>query len=322
MGLTHYPNGLTSFGVPVMPHSDLWLPQDAKTYFVSTLAGSNDNIGDYESPYATVQQAVNQVPNTSQSTNRNRGTMIYVNPGLYAEQVEVADRRYMRFIGAGIGLSIIAGGNSTGTAFTPHGNLASDNVGMVIAARATTVTGFTFRGVGSAYGLYIGDGGRRDSTWNYDASDCKVYGNHFDGDEFAGRYAIVTDGCQNNLHVFNNTFIRWLNGGIAGGSGLARTTVHASVYGNFFKGCRGYGVRLFAGHQIGGWCTGPGNVFEDDDTTTLTNPALYEATGAGINFYVGNYEACTNEFSGQATDWHAGNYEGRPGNTMDHVSVA
>lgn len=332
MGLTHFPNGISSFGMPMTGAPDLWLPLDAKTYYVSQLSGSNNNNGDYDTPYLTMNQAITQVPNTSQSTNRNRGTMIYVNPGLYAEQAEIQDRRYIRMIGAGEGLSIVAGGNSSGTTFNPGGAATSpaDNVGMVVAARGTIVTGFTFRGVAGGYGLYLGDGGRRWSLGSsaYTTRDCFVYGNLFDGDEFdtAARFGIVVDGCPGNINIFRNTFIRWggsaTGGGILGSSGTTQTTRHVNVFDNFFKGCRGYGVLLNAGTVISGWCTGPNNVFEDDDTTALTNPALYNATGAGINFYVGNFEACANEFSGQATDFHAGNYEGRPGNVMDHVSVA
>lgn len=56
MGLTNYPNGLTSFGVPVLP--DVQFPVWAKHYWVDGTAGSDGNRGDSpDKPFATMEQA-------------------------------------------------------------------------------------------------------------------------------------------------------------------------------------------------------------------------------------------------------------------------
>ena len=311
MSLTKYPDGISSFGSPVTPAPTLWLPQDAETFFISVLSGSDDNRGSYESPYLTPQQAVNQVPNTSQSTNRERGTMIYVNPGEYARQTEIEDRRYIRLIGAGYGLTILNAGASTGTTFAPSsgGVFAgtADNVGLVIAARSTLVTGFTIRGTASSYGIYIGDGGRRNSTWNYDASDCRIFNCEFDGDSYSGQWGIVIDGGQNIL-LCDNYLTGWVRGGIAVGSGISRSTIGVRIRNNDILACRGYGVLRIAGHQARSVSVGPGNVFSDDVTTALTNSVLF-GTGDLEGVMGGNYDLTANGATGTATDRMGGNFE-------------
>lgn len=324
MGLTHFPNGVSSFGVPMTGNIPYFLPRNAKVYFVDK-SGSDNNNGSYEAPYLTTQQAVNQIPQGGGAAVTERGSAILVGPGLYEAETRIMDRRYISLIGAGPGRTIIAGGNAAGggTSFTLPAQPAISGHGLMIASRGIYVTGFTFRGVGSANGMYIGDGTRIDSSVNYVASDVHIWGNYFDGDDWDGRWGIGVDGAAGPVNIYNNTFFRWGLGGIVGGPGASKGTVEVTVHHNYFTYCRGFGVDLTAGAGgVTNWCTGPGNVFTDDNTTALTNPARYADTGTGLNYYVGNYEACANEFSGQATDFHCGNYEGLAGNTMTHVSMA
>lgn len=321
MGLTYFPNGVSSFGIPMTGNAPYFLPKDAKAHFVDKSGSDGNPDGTYEAPYLTIQQAVNQVAAGGAAGNP-RGTIVYVGPGLYEEETRLMDRRYITLLGAGPGRTIIAGGNASGggTSITLTGQPAITGHGIMIEARGVIVTGFTFRGVGSANGMHIGAGDKITAGSNFIASDVYVYGNTFHGDAWDGRWGIGVDGAQ-RVHIFDNTFLEWGLGGIHGGSS-AQTTQYVNVFSNFFKSCRGFGVDLAAGSVIRGWCTGPNNVFEDDDTTALTNPARYAATGPGLNYYVGNYEACATELSALASDFHCGNYEGLAGGTMTHVSMA
>lgn len=320
MGITHFPNGISSFGSTIMGPSHLWLPQGASVYFVAKAAdgGSTSGTGSYESPTSTIQRAVEQV--TAGSTTANlQGSTIYVNPGRYNEQVVSADRRGFRLIGSGMGLTHLDLTGVSGTSsVTPTGQSAGAPA-MVLASRNHVVTGFTFKVILNTYGLYIGDGRKYNSAYNYVAQDCHVYGNKFDGDAFAGYYGLVVDGAK-SLRIYDNIFFNLGAGGIHGGSGVGPTS-DVKVWFNHFKACRGYGVRIAGGASVHYWSTGPFNIFEDDVTTAMTNPAAYGAAG-GPNSYCGNYEMCANEFSGQTTDFHGGNYEGLAGNTMTHVSQA
>jgi hypothetical protein len=54
MGLTNFPNGLTSFGVPVLPDA----AHTGNVFFVRSTYGSNGNVGSFESPFATIDYAI------------------------------------------------------------------------------------------------------------------------------------------------------------------------------------------------------------------------------------------------------------------------
>lgn len=73
MGLTHFPSGLSSFGVPVMGGGSI--PQTTGTYFFVDDGGSNANDGkDPDHPVATIDYAVGQC-------TQNVGDVIIVMPG-------------------------------------------------------------------------------------------------------------------------------------------------------------------------------------------------------------------------------------------------
>ena len=58
MVTTNYPNGITSFGVPVIGSGNLPLPSpNGSTWFVSSTAGNNGNDGTFNTPWATLAYA-------------------------------------------------------------------------------------------------------------------------------------------------------------------------------------------------------------------------------------------------------------------------
>ena len=56
MGLTNFPHGISSFGVPVLPSGDV--PHTGNVYFVRSTVGANGNVGSFDSPFATIDYAI------------------------------------------------------------------------------------------------------------------------------------------------------------------------------------------------------------------------------------------------------------------------
>lgn len=84
MGLTNYPNGISSFGMPVLgTGSDLIPPTTGNVYFVDSSTGSNGNSGtDADHPFATIDYAIGKC-------SANKGDVIICMPG-HAEAVSSA----------------------------------------------------------------------------------------------------------------------------------------------------------------------------------------------------------------------------------------
>src|ERR1700730_8504833 len=59
MAYTNFPNGLTSFGVPVIGPGGS-LPVGGNYWFVNSVGGSNGNPGSFDAPFATLAYALSQ----------------------------------------------------------------------------------------------------------------------------------------------------------------------------------------------------------------------------------------------------------------------
>lgn len=82
MSLSNFPNGVSSFGMPVLPGGGL-PPTTGKVWFVHSVSGSNDNAGDTPgAPLATIDYAVGKC-------TANQGDIILVMPG-HAETISAA----------------------------------------------------------------------------------------------------------------------------------------------------------------------------------------------------------------------------------------
>ena len=92
--LTDFPNGVSSFGTPVVGGLNFGL-----TYFVDGTNGNDLNAGtSYDEAFATIQAAV-----TKQIANTNSlGDVIYVLPGTYAESVYAPTFNNCSLIGTGV----------------------------------------------------------------------------------------------------------------------------------------------------------------------------------------------------------------------------
>lgn len=97
MPLSHFPHGVSSFGIPQMGSSDVSVPNaNGNVWFVDAAAGSDGNSGsDPSQALKTIAQALSKAGNGT-------GDTIFIQPGSYAENV-VVSKDYITLIGALIG---------------------------------------------------------------------------------------------------------------------------------------------------------------------------------------------------------------------------
>lgn len=99
MGFTNFPNGVTSLGIPVVGSGGVSIPgandagRTGAVWFVNSEAPGG--LGSLESPFATIQQAIN-------AAGDGTGDTIYVFPGSYAETLTVT-KSALSIIGAILG---------------------------------------------------------------------------------------------------------------------------------------------------------------------------------------------------------------------------
>jgi hypothetical protein len=94
MPITNYPNGISSFGVPVLVGANA--PVFGTVYAVDGTNGSDGNKGTVDFPFKTIQKAITrQIAETT-----GLGDVIYVKPGVYAEAL-TGDLTKVSLIAAG-----------------------------------------------------------------------------------------------------------------------------------------------------------------------------------------------------------------------------
>lgn len=127
MGLTNFPNGVTSFGIPVLPSASPVVTGNA--FFVDSATGSDGGAGNSpEKPFKTIDYAIGRC-------TANKGDIIYVMPG-HSETVTGAggitcDVAGVSIIGLGsYGLApqILMDGAATVTCLITAANVTLDNL--------------------------------------------------------------------------------------------------------------------------------------------------------------------------------------------------
>jgi hypothetical protein len=91
MSFTNFPNGLTSFGIPVLGGGQISIPNRPEQIFFVDQTGAFSTTGTQSS--TTIQAALNQVISGA-------GATIFVFPGTYEENLTIADLDYVSIIGA------------------------------------------------------------------------------------------------------------------------------------------------------------------------------------------------------------------------------
>lgn len=135
MGITHFPHGISSFGVPVLGGAGT-IPQTTGTYFFVDDSGSNANDGkDTDHPFADLDYAIGQ-------TTEDHGDVIILMPG-HAQAVTATiacDKAGVTIVGLGHG--------EARPTFTHDGALADDVV--EISADSVVINNVKLVGSGAA----------------------------------------------------------------------------------------------------------------------------------------------------------------------------
>lgn len=347
MAMTKFPNGVSSFGSPIVATPQYFLSNGAAAYFAGGPNSSDDNKGtDYDRPLSRISKAVvdkvkNSTTGSVEHGTRGAGDFVYVSAGTYAENVRIIQRNYTRIIGAGMGVCTITPGSTASSQNTdalgqsqtitvPNQTTLMTNWAFIIASRGVVVTGFTVTGVGgtsAANGaFYIGDGRRISSSLNEGASMFHIYGNLIDGEGGVnGGWGFVFDGFGPGGIVEGNTITRYASGGLLVNDGAGRATFGGIFRRNTIIGCRGYGIRRSANYS-GGLCVYEDNTILDDGGSILTNGVLLGTITSGLGDMVsGNRFGTSNApiSVSDAQDRISGNFTSTAGSAaVTYVSMA
>lgn len=184
MSLTNFPNGISSFGIPVVGHTAASV--FGTPYFVNANTGSNDYRGNsVDRPFKTIQKAV--------STVSSNGA-IYIAPGVYSENVVTEDdtgARNVSIIGSG-GASMP--GWNGGVQWSPS---TSSSPCLRIKASGWRVSGIAFRPGTTSSGIELySDMTTANFLTGADGSLCRggeIFNCMFFGNA-TGKYGIVFQG--------------------------------------------------------------------------------------------------------------------------------
>jgi len=209
MGITHFPNGVSSFGVPVLGGSSGLIPQTTGDYFFVDDSGSNANDGkDPDHPFADLDYAIGE-------TTSDHGDVIILMPG-HAESATAiaADKAGLTIVGLGHGEAMPTITGTTGNADLIDVTVDSvvfRNIKLVGGASGTTAlidaTGDAdFLTVDRCW-LQLGAAAPVDAITLASGADdvtvvyCTFYGNTSALDNF-----ILAEGAVQRLTVMNNVF--------------------------------------------------------------------------------------------------------------------
>jgi len=208
MGLTHFPHGISSFGVPQLGGAGL-IPQTTGTYFFVDDSGSNANDGkDPDHPFADLDYAIGQC-------TADHGDIIIVMPG-HAETVAAT----IAVDVAGIQIIGLGNGEARPT-FTHDGTLADDlveisadsavlkNMKLVGAANCTGLINITGDGdyaVIDSVEFSAGAAPVKHLTMETGADDVLITGCRFIGTAAGTDAFVITEGKCNRLRITNSYF--------------------------------------------------------------------------------------------------------------------
>jgi hypothetical protein len=300
---TNFPNGLTSFGIPLLGGGQVSIPNLPNQVIFVDQTGQFSQVGQ---SVATIQNALNQVRN-------NAGATIYVFPGTYEENLTVTDEmNYLSIIGAqlagyarpdivptsGIALEVLAQGFNCrsvrfagsdsdvvvqrGNGFAYNDCVFDGDAGMAATEAALRLVGSTtddsysasegiianslFRGTSVGAGIIVQHSVA--AGGGIGSSDVQVVGNRFYGNAVDILSAVNTSGGGAGI------MLRWL---IA--QNYFMTVGAAFVYANLAAGA--------AGDLAANTCLAAGNWFADDAFVA----GQWSIAGQPGQMFAGNYDA-------------------------------
>jgi hypothetical protein len=301
MGVTNFPNGITSFG-EVVYGSPITTP--GQKYFVSRNMGASGDGTSWASAFKTIGEAVTQV-NSDYSAGvgdtNGRDRVVYIAEGWYGEVGMTLTASDVTFVstasGSNINDGVVLYGSATAGGF---------DAGAVVPVLTVTGSSNTFRGMGfmnSASGLYacvsVGTSGSSGPSnnffdrcfWPRDVADAYTYGLVDYGNE-----GLRVEGCFFSQSASTAGILIASNGVV--------NPVNDWVVGCIFCGTP-TGISQTAGHNTvikGNWFYDS----SDDRADEVDNPINIAATSA---FATGNFapQNTLAEFNGGAAGVTLGN---------------
>lgn len=255
MPLTNFPNGLSSFGVPVMGGAGNILPVTTGKYvFVSSATGSNSNTGeDTDKPKATLNGAV-------AACRASKGDVIVLMPG-HTESVTSATTQVL----SKAGITVVGLGWGR---LRPTFNFTNTAGSFEMDAANCVIRNVVFTADVSAVVVGI----------NVDAANCVIEGCEFDYVDTGDDFAIYVDASSVVGTQFLGNVVRGESGTAGSTDGIVLVASHKTVIdGNVF---------------IGQWSNAPiSNATTLSTRVQVTNNYIYNADtsdGNGIAFTVAN----------------------------------
>jgi len=276
-----------------------------KIFHVDGNKAASGNGLSWNTAFKTIQEA-------HDAATSARGDIILIAPmtsgsGRYNENVLIT-KESLTFMGVGGGrCNPIIRPSAATTKYPFTGEVEGTTIsgcGFLIMAKNTTVQNLAFDASGAYVGIYLGDGYRIDTDYNYDPEFCKIINCVF---KF-GVAAIYMDGCDAAQEIAGCYFYNQSDEGIMITPGGLQSSRRIWIHDCAFQGCEDYGIRAYSHALVKEIIIGPNNVFLDqlDGSTEMTNPVLLGAS-VGTCGYVGNFECTENECGGGTDNYMAGN---------------
>jgi len=241
MGLTNFPNGITSFGCPVLPAA---MPnvQTGSVFFVKSGSGA-DNTGqgkDPNNPFATVDYAIGQC-------TASKGDTIYVMPGhtetlAAAGNIALLDVAGVNVIGIGVGdlIPTLNLNHADATFNVTAANCRVSNIKFISGA-ADVKVGVTL--AATSDGSTIDNCVFRDTSANVEflvgisvaaaAHSIKILYNDFKTTIAAGSNNAILTAAVTDLNVIGNVaYGKYATGAMLGSAALTRAVIADNVFTN------------------------------------------------------------------------------------------
>ena len=215
MGLTHFPNGVASFGIPILP--GLVEPFSGQVFWVDSNSGTTAR-GGYETPYRSINAAVAKCV-------ADRGDIIYVKEGHVEDLADTSSSGAIDLDVAGI--RVIGLGQGT---LQPRIDFNHADSDFIIGANNILVENINFEA--TVTGVKIGIAVEAGIT-NYKIRNCKFSVETTGTDEFLITISILT-GC--NWGYIDGCHIDMGLGGAAVGIKLAGASTDIFIRKNIIKG--------------------------------------------------------------------------------------
>jgi len=265
MALTNFPNGASSFGMPLIGLTT------GNVFFVHNASGSNSNTGtDADNPFADIDYAIGQC-------TASNGDIIFAMPGHYEAVIGASD---ILFDVAGV--TLIGLGSGTDMPQIDY-TLAAGEVH--ISATSVTIQNINFHANVTDVLIGIETAATAD---NFTIRGCKFDVETTTTDEFTYCIDIVA-GC--NFGLIEDCFFDMGLGGATGAIHLNGTSTDLTVLGNSIKG--DYGTACIVGSTGASTNIDIGNnILVNGSGTNLNGEPCIELNGNSTGSIWNNYVVC------------------------------